>query len=287
MEMDTLGKKICRHRKAKGYSQEELAELVGVSRQAISKWEADLTRPSFDNLQALCVALKVKMDFFMDEWSRVPESENKGEAHAKNAVAAAAVTESVTVAEVGADRKPIPGTEMQFDCDTVLLSVGLIPENELTRTAGIEMDPRTNGAVVFENMETSANGIFACGNVVHVHDLVDFVTGESQRAGKAAADFVLNGEKSREDCIELKTNEFVSYTVPQKIRRTAQTAEIFFRVRRIFEKSGITVTDGDTVIAHFKREHMAPGEMEKITLPKVLLDKIRSGQITVSAKEEA
>ena len=100
MEMDTLGKKICRHRKAKGYSQEELAELVGVSRQAISKWEADLTRPSFDNLQALCVALKVKMDFFMDEWSRVPESENKGEAHAKNAVAAAAVTESVTVAEI-------------------------------------------------------------------------------------------------------------------------------------------------------------------------------------------
>lgn len=195
--------------------------------------------------------------------------------------------EGVTVAKVGADRKPIPGTEMQFDCDTVLLSVGLIPENELTRTAGIEMDPRTNGAVVFENMETSANGIFACGNVVHVHDLVDFVTGESQRAGKAAADFVLNGEKSREDCIELKTNEFVSYTVPQKIRRTAQTAEIFFRVRRIFEKSGITVTDGDTVIAHFKREHMAPGEMEKITLPKVLLDKIRSGQITVSAKEEA
>lgn len=100
MEMDTLGKKICRHRKAKGYSQEELAELVGVSRQAISKWEADLTRPSFDNLQALCVALKVKMDFFMDEWSRVPESENKGEAHAKNAAAAAAVTESVTVAEI-------------------------------------------------------------------------------------------------------------------------------------------------------------------------------------------
>ncbi|HIR22641.1 MAG TPA: helix-turn-helix transcriptional regulator [Candidatus Scatosoma pullicola] len=102
MEMDTLGKKICRHRKAKGYSQEELAELVGVSRQAISKWEADLTRPSFDNLQALCVALKVKMDFFMDEWSRVPESENKGEAHAKNAMAAAAGAESVTVAEVAA-----------------------------------------------------------------------------------------------------------------------------------------------------------------------------------------
>lgn len=195
--------------------------------------------------------------------------------------------EGVTVAKVGADRKPIPGTEIQFDCDTVLLSVGLIPENELTKTAGIDMDPRTNGAVVFENMETCADGIFACGNVVHVHDLVDFVTGESQRAGKAAADFVLNGEKSRENCIELETNEFVSYTVPQKIRRGAETAEIFFRVRRIFEKSSVTVTDGDTVIAKFKREHMAPGEMEKITLPKVLLDKIRSGKIRVSANEEA
>lgn len=195
--------------------------------------------------------------------------------------------EGVTVAKVGEDRKPIPGTEIQFDCDTVLLSVGLIPENELTRTAGIEMDPRTNGAVVFENMETSENGIFACGNVVHVHDLVDFVTGESQRAGKAAADFVLGGEKSRDNCIELETNEFVNYTVPQKIRRGAEKAEIFFRVRRIFEKSSVTVTDGDTVIAKFKREHMAPGEMEKIALPKVLLDKIQSGRIKVSAQEEA
>ena len=195
--------------------------------------------------------------------------------------------EGVTVAKVGADRKPIPGTEIQFDCDTVLLSVGLIPENELTRTAGIEMDPRTNGAVVFKNMETSENGIFDCGNVVHVHDLVDFVTGESQRAGKAAADFVQGGEKSRENCIELETNEFVNYTVPQKIRRDAEKAEIFFRVRRIFEKSSVTVTDGDTVIAKFKREHMAPGEMEKIALPKVLLDKIQSGRIKVSAQEEA
>lgn len=195
--------------------------------------------------------------------------------------------EGVTVAKVGEDRKPIPGTEIQFDCDTVLLSVGLIPENELTRTAGIEIDPRTNGAVVFENMETSENGIFACGNVVHVHDLVDFVTGESQRAGKAAADFVLGGEKSRDNCIELETNEFVNYTVPQKIRRGAEKAEIFFRVRWIFEKSSVTVTDGDTVIAKFKREHMAPGEMEKIALPKVLLDKIQSGRIKVSAQEEA
>lgn len=98
---------------------------------------------------------------------------------------------------------------------------------------------------------------------------------------------MLNGEKDRNECIELETNSNIGYTVPQKIRRSAEKAEIFFRVRRIFEKSSITVTDGDTVIAKFKREHMAPGEMEKIALPKVLLDKIQSGKITVSADEEA
>ena len=95
--------------------------------------------------------------------------------------------EQVVVSEVGADRRPIPGTEIKFDCDTVLLSVGLIPENELTRAAGIPIDSRTSGAVVFENMETVTPGIFSCGNVVHVHDLVDFVTAESRRAGAAAA----------------------------------------------------------------------------------------------------
>ena len=195
--------------------------------------------------------------------------------------------EGVTVSKVDENRRPIPGTEMDFDCDTVLLSVGLIPENELTRTAGIEMDARTNGAVVTENMETSESGIFACGNVVHVHDLVDFVTAESTRAGKAAAEFVLHGGQSRENCIEVKTNGAVSYTVPQKIRRGAEKAELFLRVRRIFEKSSLRVTDGETVIASFRREHMAPGEMEKITLPGALLNKISSGEITVSAIEEA
>lgn len=135
--------------------------------------------------------------------------------------------EGITIAEVGADRKPIAGTEIDFDCDTVLLSVGLIPENELTKTADIEIDGRTNGAIVFENMETSAEGIFACGNVVHVHDLVDFVTAESQRAGKAAADYVLNGERSRSEFTALKTSNQIGYTVPQKIRKGTESAEIF------------------------------------------------------------
>ncbi len=191
--------------------------------------------------------------------------------------------EGVTVAKVGKDGKPIDGTEIHFDCDTVLLSVGLIPENELTKTADIEMDARTKGAVVFENMETSVSGIFACGNVVHVHDLVDFVTLESMKAGKAAAEYVLNGEKDRDDYITLKNGNAVGYTVPQRIRKDADGAEIFFRVRKIFGDSKIVVTDGETQIAQFKREHMAPGEMEKIKIPKVLLDKAVSGEITVSA----
>ena len=103
----------------------------------------------------------------------------------------------VTVHKLDENRQPIPGTNLEFDCDTVLLSVGLIPENELTRAAGIEMDPRTNGAVVYENMETSVPGIFACGNVVHVHDLVDYVSAESERAGAAAAAYVLKGTAGR------------------------------------------------------------------------------------------
>lgn len=195
--------------------------------------------------------------------------------------------EGVTIAKVGADRKPIAGTEIHFDCDTVLLSVGLIPENELTKTADITIDPRTNGAVVFENMETSADGIFACGNVVHVHDLVDFVTAESQKAGKAAADYVLNGEKGKNDFIALSNGNGVGYTVPQKIRKGADGAEIFFRVKQIFGNSAIVVKDeNDNLIAKFKREHLAPGEMEKISIPKVLLDKIATGSATVSVEEE-
>lgn len=193
--------------------------------------------------------------------------------------------EGVTIAKVGADRKPIAGTEIHFDCDTVLLSVGLIPENELTKSAEIEMDSRTNGSVVFENMETSVNGIFACGNVVHVHDLVDFVTAESQKAGKAAADYVLNGEKSKDDYITLTNGNGIGYTVPQKIRKGAEEAEIFFRVRQIFKNSAILVMDGDNQLAEFKREHLAPGEMEKIKIPNALMKRIVSDKLTVSVEE--
>jgi len=193
--------------------------------------------------------------------------------------------EGVTIAQVGPDRKPIKGTEIDFECDTVLLSVGLIPENELTRNAGIDIDPKTNGVVVWENMETSVPGIFASGNVVHVHDLVDYVTGESQKAGRAAAEFVKQGMRSREHAISVNEGKDVGFIVPLKIHREAMDAEIFFRVRRIFETSAIVVKDGEKVLAHLKRAHMAPGEMERVRLSRSLLDAIEGDNITVYAEE--
>lgn len=193
--------------------------------------------------------------------------------------------EGVTIAKVGPDRRPIPGTEIDFDCDTVLLSVGLIPENELTRNAGIDIDVRTNGVEVWENMETSADGIFASGNVVHVHDLVDYVTGESQKAGRAAAEYVKLGSRSREHAITIKEGADVGFIVPLKVHREAMDAEIFFRPRRIFETSRIVVRDGEKIVAQLKRAHMAPGEMERVKLSRRLLDAVMGDELTVSAEE--
>ncbi len=193
--------------------------------------------------------------------------------------------EQVVVSRVDQRRQPIPGTEMVFDCDTLLLSVGLIPETELNTRAGIELDPRTKGAVVYENMETSLPGVFTCGNVTHVHDLVDFVTQESQRAGAAAAKYVLGGEPAGE-AIPLQNGDAVSYTVPQRVRpaNVDKAVEVFFRVNRICGKSEILVTAGERRLAAFKRDRLAPGEMEHITLPKALLEGV-TGAVTVSVKE--
>ena len=197
--------------------------------------------------------------------------------------------EQVVISRVDENRRPIPGTEQTFDCDTVLLSVGLIPENELTRGAGIPMDRRTNGAIVYENMETMAPGIFACGNVVHVHDLVDFVSAESEKAGAAAARYAL-GEELSGRCIELKNGNAVNYTVPQHIRLEGveKLCEVFFRVNNVYRDRIITVTDeAGNLLCRFPREHMAPGEMEKIALPRPLLEKaVGSVTVSVIAKEE-
>ncbi len=181
---------------------------------------------------------------------------------------------------------PIPGTEFEIECDTVLLSVGLIPENELTRRAEIPIDRRTNGPAVYENMQTMCEGIFACGNVVHVHDLVDFVTAESMKAGAAAAAYAL-GRRATGRTLDIIPGEGVNYTVPQKLRpdNVSPTAEIFFRTNRPRGASRITVTSGDRVIASFMRARMAPGEMEKISLLPKLLESA-GDSLTVSVSDE-
>ena len=195
--------------------------------------------------------------------------------------------EKVVVSAVDERRRPIPGTERTFECDTLLLSVGLLPENELTRELGAEMDLRTNGAVVYENMETSIPGIFACGNVLQVHDLVDFVSEESARAGAAAADYIQNGETTSRRALRVENGDAVTYTVPQRIRLDAagKGVQVFFRVDRVFGTSAVTVAAGEKQIARFKREHMAPGEMERIFLPGKLLALAEGDTITVSAEE--
>ncbi len=192
--------------------------------------------------------------------------------------------ERVTVSRVDDRRRPVEGTAFDIECDTLLLSVGLIPENEITRDAGIAIDRRTNGPTVYENMMTTRPGVFACGNVVHVHDLVDFVTAESMRAGAAAAEYAA-GKRVSGRVINLVNGEGVNYTVPQMIRpdNAGKVTEVFFRTNVPRKKSVIRVMSGDTQIASFRREYMAPGEMEKIPLPKVLLD--RAGDtLTVSVE---
>ena len=195
--------------------------------------------------------------------------------------------ERVIVSKVDENRKPIPGTEMTFDCDTVLLSVGLIPENELSHSAGIRMDGHTNGPIVYENRETSIPGIFACGNVLHVHDLVDYVTEESSLAGQSAAELCKNPQDRVEDFLELHPGNLVGYTVPQRIHRNTPLDKInlFFRVKAICGQSVVSVRDSkNKEIARYKRERLAPGEMETITLPKKLLNQA-DGEIWISVEE--
>ncbi len=199
--------------------------------------------------------------------------------------------EQVVAMQVDSRRSVIPGTEIVFDCDTLLLSVGLIPENELSRSAGIAIDGRTGGAAVFENNETELPGIFACGNVLQVHDLVDFVTEESIRAGRAAADFVLRGECAAGDTFELCAGSSVKYTVPMRARKgnLEKALDISLRVKRSFGANAcIVVTQGEKQIARYKRANMSASAMEKLSLPRKLLESLNpaDGPITVSALEE-
>ena len=193
--------------------------------------------------------------------------------------------EKVIVSKVDENKKPIKGTEIEFDCDTLLLSVGLIPENELSSKAGIIKDTRTNGLIVNESMETSLKGIFACGNVVHVHDLVDFVSGESKHAGACAAKYI-KGQYIEGEYVKIINGKNINYTVPQKLNTKAieDKLNIFMRVNNIYQNKKIVVTCGEKTIASFNRKHLAPSEMEKITLTKAQL-KMINGDIIVSLED--
>ena len=190
--------------------------------------------------------------------------------------------EGVTIAKVDENRRPIPGTEIEYECDTLLLSVGLIPENDISRKTGIVIDRRTSGPVVNEMMETSIPRIFACGNVVHVHALVDFVSAEARKAGKAAAKFVKD-EVQNGEYIELKNGFGVTYTVPQKYRveNIENFLEISMRVNNIYKNMRLQVKDGDTVLVNMKKAHLAPGEMEKVVVPKKLLESVKGNELVV------
>ena len=190
----------------------------------------------------------------------------------------------VTISKVDENRKPIPGTEMHFDCDTVLFSVGLIPENELSKNANVPLSKGTRGAVVFDNRETEKEGVFACGNVLHVHDLVDFVSEESELAGRAAADYILNGEKKR-DVVRTVNGENVSYVLPQLADKNAKPfVKLFFRVRKEIRNAKITVKSGDTVISEKVKKIVVPGEMENIILTDKMLA-LANEEICVEVKE--
>ena len=182
---------------------------------------------------------------------------------------------AVTIAEVGPDRKPIPGTEERVSCDVLLLSCGLIPENELSTAAGVSLSPVTNGPVVNESLETSIPGVFACGNVLHVHDLVDYVSEEAAKAGCTAARFV-SGEicenSGRE--IALKAESGVRYTVPVTIHpdRVDDNVTVRFRVGDVYRDAYVSVYFDGVRISHKKKRVIAPGEMEQVVLTKKQLD---------------
>lgn len=187
--------------------------------------------------------------------------------------------EGVTVAEVDEYRRPIPGTERFVECDTLMLSVGLIPENELTRSVGITIDPVTNGAVVNEHRETTQPGVFACGNVLHVHDLVDYVTIESQLAGEGAAEYVL-GKAPDKKYVLTKGVNGARYVVPQRVNiLNNDDVKLYFRVGQVYKNAKIVVKyDGQEIISR-KRPRLAPGEMENVVIKKDVLAGFSEGGV--------
>ncbi len=195
--------------------------------------------------------------------------------------------EAVTIAEVGPDRKPIPGTEETYTCDTLLLSCGLLPENELSGQMGVELSPVTNGPVVNESLETNIPGVFACGNVLHVHDLVDYVSEEATAAGQCAAAYIKSGDAMSENAaaetagvaetgIPILAKDGVRYTVPSSLRLShmADLQRIRFRVGSVYKDAAVVVEADGQVIRTLKKRILTPGEMEQVILKKSELEAI-------------
>lgn len=198
--------------------------------------------------------------------------------------------EGITLAQVDNKGKPIPGTEEEYSCDTLLLSCGLLPENELSRGAGVDMNQITNGPIVNESLETSIEGVFACGNVLHVHDLVDYVSEEAAQAGKNAAKYVKNNCSMGEagTPIPVTATDGVRYTVPKTIdvNRMEDELVVRFRVGAVYKNSYISAYLNDERIIHRKKQIMAPGEMEEIKLKKSQLQEFGNlTEITVKIEE--
>lgn len=189
--------------------------------------------------------------------------------------------EAIVLAEVDEKSKPIPGTEEEIKCDTLLLSCGLIPENELSNGLGVTMNTVTNGPLVNESLETSIAGVFACGNVLHVHDLVDYVSEEAALAGRKAAEYIesfnhTNEETLEENIVDVIATGGVRYTVPSKIRfdKMDEKQIIRFRVGAVYKQAAIQVSVGDTILQTLKKPALAPGEMEQVILIKDKLKEV-------------
>ncbi len=184
-------------------------------------------------------------------------------------------------------RLPIVGTEFNITCDTVLLSVGLIPENELSKQANIVLDPLTGGPLVYDNNETSLSGVFACGNVLQIHDLVDFVTMESKEAGYAAAAYLQGRQNTTQKQLEVNPGVGIRYVVPQLLRLDSEkkTIKINFRVKEAWQNSVIKVLSQGQLLASYQREFMLPAEMEEIIIPCQLLQKAEA-KIEIAVEEK-
>ena len=197
--------------------------------------------------------------------------------------------EGVTIAQMKNGKK-VPGTEEHYDCDTLLLSCGLIPENELSRKAGVTMNPVTNGPAVNESLETSIPGVFAAGNVLHVHDLVDYVSEEAGAAGRNAAEWILKKQNMTGKVLPVLCENGVRYTVPSLLRTGAlnpeETLTLRFRVSGVFKQKKIAVYAGDTLIFSRKKKVMAPGEMETVQLKcRSILDCPKAESICVRLED--